>query len=121
MPRTALPFMWFRKLAAVVALCGAVSTAAQDAPASDGPGGLVAEQGWELVRANCSSCHSIQLVTQNRMSATSWQHTIRWMQEKHNLWDLGENETAIITYLAEHYGIPDVPHRRRPLNQEPLE
>jgi hypothetical protein len=76
---------------------------------------------WELVMANCSGCHSTRLVTQNRMSLEGWLHTIRWMQEKHNLWDLGDGETKIVAYLGKHYGVPDLPPRRPPLNQPPLD
>jgi len=112
--------MWLKRLPLLVPLCFAINAAAQDSPVIDPETGLVVDDSWELVRANCSSCHSIQLVTQNRMNATSRQHTIHWMQEKHNLWDPGVNEAPIISYLEKHYGIPDVPHRRQPLNQPPI-
>lgn len=121
-------------LAAALVLAFALSvgagTAAQDSlPAEKEPdempvdpqSGLVIDTGWELVRANCSGCHSTSLVTQNRMSAERWRHTIRWMQQKHNLWDLGDGEPAIIAYLQKHYGEDAVPARRQPLNQPPLE
>ncbi len=52
---------------------------------------------------NCTSCHSAKLVTQNRMSKEQWSATIRWMQETQNLWDLGQNEEAILSYLATNY------------------
>ena len=98
--------------------CG--NLAADESFTIDAETGLVIDDNWQLVLGNCSSCHSLKLVTQNRMSAESWSHTIRWMQEKHNLWDLGENETAIVAYLEKHYGIPERPHRRQPLNQAPI-
>ena len=94
---------------------------AQEPEPHDPESGLVVDENWELVRANCSGCHSVSLVTQNRMNATSWIQTIRWMQQKHNLWDLGENEAKIIAYLEKHYGVPDLPQRRQPLNQPPID
>lgn len=99
----------------------ATNAAAQDTGTVDPHTGLVVDGDWELVRANCSGCHSTRLVTQNRMSAEGWLATIRWMQEKHKLWDLGKREAKIVAYLETHYGVPEVPLRRRPLDQPPLE
>ena len=81
-------------------------------------GNLVMDTGWELVNANCSSCHSISLVTQNRMTRSNWISTIRWMQKKQGLWELGDNEAIIVDYLEKNYGVADVPWRRKPLNLE---
>ena len=76
--------------------------------------GLIAEEGYELIRANCGACHSLKLVTQNRNTRDGWLETIRWMQETQKLWDLGENEPGILDYLAKHYG-PEETGRRKPL------
>jgi hypothetical protein len=76
---------------------------------------------WQLVMANCGACHSTRLVTQNRMTAEGWLHVIRWMQEKHNLWPLGEQEDKIVAYLERNYGLPESRSRRQPLNQPPLD
>ncbi len=65
--------------------------------------GFVEGEGLMLVVNNCTNCHSAKLVTQNRMSKERWLATIRWMQETQNLWDLGNNEETIVSYLAEHY------------------
>lgn len=56
----------------------------------------------ETVR-NCTTCHSSQLVLQNRMDQEGWTATIKWMQETQNLWDLGDNEEIIVNYLATNY------------------
>lgn len=112
--------MWPRATV-LLALTLAASVAAQEGRAIDPQSGLIVDRDWALVRANCSGCHSIRLVTQNRMNAAGWLETIRWMQEKHNLWDLGESESRIVAYLEAHYGVPDRPLRRRPLNQPPLD
>lgn len=117
--------MWASRLATLLSLLCSTGICAQDGLSVDPQSGLIVDDDWELVRANCSACHSTQLVIQNRMSAANWVHTIRWMQEKHNLWDLGENEEKIVAYLDSHYGITEdagsLPLRRSPLNQPPLD
>jgi len=37
--------------------------------------------GVEVVRKNCTTCHSAQLVTQNSGSRAVWVSRLRWMQE----------------------------------------
>lgn len=76
--------------------------------------GLVAGEGLSLVIANCTGCHSAKLITQNRATKEGWVRVIRWMQETQNLWDLGENEEAIVSYLAKYYA-PEEKGRRLPL------
>lgn len=82
--------------------------------------GLVAAPGWELVRGNCTGCHSAKLITQNRASREGWQSMIRWMQETQGLWDLGENEASILEYLATNYA-PKEEGRRAKLDVENIE
>lgn len=79
------------------------------------PTGLIADRNFELIITHCTACHGPDLVTQNRLSADGWLKTIRWMQEKQNLWDLGKDEKAIIAYLAKNYA-PEETGRRKPLN-----
>ena len=74
--------------------------------------GLIVAEDWEIVRANCTSCHSAKLVTQQRGTAEQWLAMIRWMQAKQNLWPFDENtESRIIAYLADNYP-PDAARRR---------
>lgn len=68
----------------------------------------------QLVINNCTSCHSAQMVTQNRATRDGWLTMIRWMQETQNLWDLGESEPLILDYLAKYYA-PEAAGRRQPL------
>jgi hypothetical protein len=68
----------------------------------------------DIVIANCTSCHSAKMVTQNRATRDGWKTMIRWMQETQNLWDLGENEPLILDYLAKYYA-PEKAGRRQPL------
>ena len=73
--------------------------------------GLVANDGYRLIIANCTPCHSAKLVTQNRATREGWEGMIRWMQKKQNLWDLGEAEGQILDYLATNYA-PEQKGRR---------
>ncbi|MBT8088997.1 MAG: hypothetical protein KJO01_02185 [Gammaproteobacteria bacterium] len=67
---------------------------------------------WELVRGNCTGCHSAKLVTQQRGTAQQWLTMIRWMQKTQNLWQFDPGtEERIIAYLAENYP-PDAARRR---------
>ncbi len=81
-------------------------------PELDPVTGLIMAQDWEIVRANCTPCHSAKLVTQQRGTAEQWLTMIRWMQAKQNLWPFDENtEHRIIAYLANNYP-PDAARRR---------
>jgi hypothetical protein len=80
--------------------------------------GLLDGEGLKLVVANCTACHSAQLVTQNRADREGWKKMIVWMQETQNLWDLGTQEEMILDYLAKNYGPQEVENhnfRRTPL------
>ncbi len=74
--------------------------------------GLVYAEGFDLVRGTCTSCHSAQLITQNRATREGWLQMIRWMQQTQGLWDLGVNESQILDYLSKHYAPKDVGRRK---------
>lgn len=65
---------------------------------------LAEGEGLALVIQNCTSCHSEKLIIQNRGDEQYWKSLILWMQQTQNLWDLGENQQAIVTYLSKYYG-----------------
>ncbi len=69
--------------------------------------GFFIDTGWELAKTNCTNCHAATLVTQNRATREGWEGMIRWMQKTQKLWDLGENEAAILDYLAKNYAPED--------------
>ena len=74
--------------------------------------GLMMTGDWELVRGNCTACHSAKLITQQRGTAAQWLAMIRWMQKKQNLWQFDPGtEGRIVAYLAENYP-PDAATRR---------
>lgn len=83
--------------------------------------GLVLGEGFDIVRATCTACHSANLVTQNRATREGWEEMIRWMQASQGLWDLGENESLILDYLAEHYGIDQEAGRRPGLDMSAID
>jgi hypothetical protein len=82
--------------------------------------GLIAAPGYDLVRTNCTICHSAKLVTQNRATREGWAQMIDWMQETQGLWDLGKNEPKILDYLAANYA-PEEVGRRSSLDVEAIE
>jgi hypothetical protein len=77
---------------------------------------LLAGDGLELVKANCTTCHSSALILQNRFTREGWNEKIVWMQETQGLWDLGENEPKILDYLAANYAPEAARGRRIPLS-----
>ena len=77
--------------------------------------GLKMTGDWELVRNNCTACHSPKLITQQRGSEAQWLAMIRWMQKKQNLWPFDpDTERRIIGYLAGNYP-PQADRRRAPI------
>ncbi|MBL4655116.1 MAG: cytochrome C [Bacteroidia bacterium] len=76
--------------------------------------GLIADEGYKMVKQQCISCHSSKLIIQNRATKEGWTNIIQWMQETQELWDLGKNEEIIVNYLAKNYA-PDKQSRRKPL------
>lgn len=81
-------------------------------PALDPVTGFKMTGDWELVRANCTACHSSKLITQQRGTSQQWLTMIRWMQKKQNLWQFDPaTEEKIINYLAENYPPSDAQRR----------
>ena len=76
--------------------------------------GLALGPGFEVVRMQCTVCHSAKLITQNRADRNGWLAMIRWMQETQGLWSLGDHEEQVLDYLAANYGAKPA-GRRRPL------
>ncbi len=67
--------------------------------------GLIIDTNVELVKVNCTSCHSASLIIYTSVDSTQWHDIIKWMQKTQGLWDLGSNEKPIIEYLSKNYGI----------------
>lgn len=82
---------------------------------------LALEDGWQTVQANCTSCHSALLISQNSGSRAVWKSRIVWMQETQGLPQLGDEvENTILDYLFTNYG-PKSSSRRAslPVQQMP--
>ncbi|TXD79489.1 hypothetical protein ESW18_03495 [Algoriphagus ratkowskyi] len=77
--------------------------------------GLLAGDGLEIVKGNCTACHSSALILQSGFTREGWHEKIVWMQETQGLWDLGGNESIILDYLATNYGPKESHGRRMPL------
>jgi mono/diheme cytochrome c family protein len=79
------------------------------ARAQEDLGGLPAGPGQEETYFNCNACHSIRLVTQQRLSRERWDEILDEMVEKQGMPPLPDAERGLVLgYLAEHLG-PDVP------------
>ncbi len=67
--------------------------------------GLTAAPGREEVFAICSPCHSLKLVTQQRLDRYSWEETLVWMVEEQGMAELDEETSALVLdYLESQYG-----------------
>ncbi|MGO2133347.1 MAG: hypothetical protein ACTH3D_10705 [Halomonas sp.] len=76
---------------------------------------MVVAEKCQIVKANCTPCHSAKLVTQNHGSRERWKYLIGWMQDTQGLWEFQpEMENDILDYLVEYYG-PKTDTRRAPL------
>ncbi len=85
--------------------------------ATDPETGLALDKNLLLVKGQCTACHSSKLILQSHFDREKWTERIRWMQKTQKLWDLGETEPAILTYLTTYYGPVATPFdgRRLPL------
>ncbi len=69
----------------------------------DAETGMIDDPNLMMVKAQCIACHSSKLILQHRFTRAGWLDRIRWMQQYHKLWDLGESEKVVLDYLEKHY------------------
>jgi len=82
----------------------------------DGRTGLFLAEGWEIVAARCTSCHSARLVTRSAGDRMFWARVLHWTQETQELATLpAAEEDTLLDYLATNYG-PRAYARRAPLD-----
>jgi hypothetical protein len=95
---------------AIVAGLGLAALAGPSpARAQEDFGGLPAGPGQQETYYSCNACHSIRLVTQQRLSRERWDEILDEMVEKQGMPPLPDEErAAVLGYLAEHLN-PDVP------------
>ena len=71
--------------------------------------------GRDDVEAYCGACHSLRLVTQQRLSLDDWEAVLVTMVEEHGMSEIPlEDRTLALDYLAKHFG-PDKPPSSPPL------
>lgn len=88
---------------------GLLPPAGDSAAAQDDFGGLPEAPGQEEVFYTCSACHSIRLVTQQRLPRRRWDQLLDWMVEKQGMAPLPPEERGVILdYLAGQLN-PEVP------------
>ena len=65
--------------------------------------------GKEVVFYACNACHSIRLVTQQRLPLERWDQLLDWMVAEQGMAELtAEERRVILQYLATQYG-PNAP------------
>lgn len=79
--------------------------------------GLIIDDNLELVKTNCTVCHSAQNIIRQNGTRLTWLGLIRWMQTTQGLWEFdADTETKILDYLETNYGLKKVSYRRAPLS-----
>ena len=106
-------------LAAMVAACGgaATHTSSTESPSSKPSpaatplrvGGATLPAGTELsaLQNNCEACHSLNLVTQQRLSAATWKAEVTKMRGFGAPLPAAQ-QSSVVAYLARHLG-PTIP------------
>lgn len=70
--------------------------------------GLPEGPGREAVYFNCTACHSIKQVNQQRMTRKQWDQLLDVMVEKNGMHPLQPwARTYVLNYLATHFGVDD--------------
>ncbi|WP_026379140.1 hypothetical protein [Afifella pfennigii] len=67
-------------------------------------GGLPDAPGAETTYYLCTACHSIRIVTQQRLTDARWDYLWRWMQEEQGMPSQDEQtKRTVLGYLKEHF------------------
>ena len=96
-------------LAALLILAASLSVSS--AQQIDDITGLLQEEGWQSVQANCTACHSAQIIAQNSGSRAVWKSRIVWMQTQGLQLLASDVENTILDYLTVHYGQKEASRR----------
>jgi len=114
--RTEYPFIkgsWERFLIGLASLLLLTTVSAQQL---DTETGLIIADGYELVKSECTACHSAQNIIRQSGTRLTWLGLIRWMQDTQGLWAFEPNtEEQILNYLETNYGPKEVSYRRAPI------
>lgn len=69
---------------------------------------LILDTYHEVVAENCTTCHSEDLITQQRLSRKNWDSLILWMEQKQQMPPLDEiTKKQILDYLSKNYSDKD--------------
>lgn len=86
----------------------------------DTESGLKIAVGWDVVKKNCTSCHSAKIIISQQGNRQTWLAIIRWMQDKQGLRKISpKTEKSILGYLVNNYP-PLAMSRRENLPAEAL-
>ena len=73
-------------------------------PAIDPESGLKIAPGWNVVKTQCTVCHSAQLIVSQQGDRDAWLSIIRWMQATQGLKGfVASTENTILRYLVANY------------------
>lgn len=83
--------------------------------------GLIIAKGMDIVKMNCTVCHSAKFITLQRATRKGWKDMIVWMQKTQGLWPFDPaTEKTILDYLALNYAPDDKVSRRKNLKDSEL-
>lgn len=91
-------------------LAALLMAVASPASAEDETSIVLAEgEGKEQVQASCSMCHSLDYIVMNSpfQDRAGWERTVRKMVTVMGAPMTTEEITAVVDYLAQHYGEPE--------------
>jgi hypothetical protein len=78
--------------------------AESDVPTNPELGGIPDTPGAEETYYLCSACHSMSIVTQQRLTDARWDYTWTWMVEQQGMPDMDpETKELILSYLKRHF------------------
>jgi hypothetical protein len=88
-----------------IAAGGLLATAGVSWGQDEDLAGLPPGPGQEVVYYTCNVCHSIRLVTQQRLSRERWDKLLEGMVEEQGMAEPApQDRELILDYLAAHYG-----------------
>lgn len=77
---------------------------ASDVPLNPELGNLPDTPGVEETYYLCSACHSMDIVTQQRLTDARWDYTWTWMVEEQGMPEMdAETKETILSYLKRHF------------------
>lgn len=89
---------------AMTAILAACSTSGSTpAESSGGTTSSSSIDAASLVDNNCAKCHSLDRLSEEKLTAAGWEKVVGEMDKKGNLGFSAEEKTAIAEYLAEKY------------------